>query len=90
MAEGLIKEKQSSTECVSSPLANDIEPTAKHPKTLMTISFIRSHLRPDQPTVQSKLTPESMAKVEIHILRVLDLKTEMEPQRACKWSGMKS
>ena len=30
-----------------------------------------------------------MAKAEIQIFKALDLKTEVEPQQACKWWGMK-
>ena len=56
----------------------------------MTISSILSRQRLDQPTAQSELTPESMAKAEIHIFKSLDLKIEVEPQQACKWWGMKS
>ena len=90
VAEGLIKDKQSNVTCSSSPLASDNEPALKRPKTLMTISSILSRQRLDQPTTQSELTPESMAKAEIHIFKALDLKIEVEPQQACKWWGMKS
>ena len=90
VAEGLIEEKQSNATCSSSPLASDNEPRAKRPKTLTTISSILSRPRLDQPIAQCEMTPESMAKAEIQIFKALDLKTEVEPQQACKWWGMKS
>jgi hypothetical protein len=90
VAKGLIREKQSGATCGSSLPASDIEPATNCPKTLLTISSILSHPCPYQPVTQFELTPDPMAKVEIHIFRALDLKTKVEPQQACKWWGMKS
>ena len=56
----------------------------------MIISSILLHPRSDQLATQFELTAQSMAKVEIHIFRALDLKTEVEPQQTCKWWSVKS
>ena len=90
VVEGLIKEKQPNVTCSSSLLASDNEPRSKRPKILTTISSILSRPHPDQPIAQCEMTPKSMAKAEIQIFKALDLKTEVEPQQACKWWGMKS
>lgn len=90
VAEGLIRDKHLSTTCSFFLLASDNERTAKHPKTLTTISSILSRPHPDQPTTQFELTAKSMAKAEIHIFKALDLKTEVEPREACNWCSVKS